>query len=243
MWELYDRLIQDIPEDVLVEDMICGMTWTAVRSSLGTVGLAMTTPVQTLPNEDRNIVGKSLKSAAQLIKSWNFIDAGIGMAAINAWYNSAERMRELNSAQGDNRFCTFDIPFEGKNVCMVGALRYPKEMFNSAKSLVVLERNLVDGTYPDSACEYYLPDCDLVLITGSAFINKTMPRLLQLAKNAQIVITGPSTPMAPMLMDYGVRRLAGLVITQEQECLNFAGSGIHATPYRFGERYILDNCR
>ncbi|MBR5261491.1 MAG: hypothetical protein IKV47_04910 [Oscillospiraceae bacterium] len=240
MWEIYDRLIEGIPDNVFVEEMVCGMTWTAVRSSRGTVGLAMTTPVQTRPNADRNVVGKNLKDTAQLIKSWNFIDAGIGMAAINAWYNSAERMNELDSKQADSRFCSYDIPFDGKNVCMVGALRYPQGMFDSAKSLIVMERNLVDGTYPDSACEYYLPESDLVIITGSAFINKTMPRLLQLAKNAQVVITGPSTPMAPQLMDYGVRRLTGLVITQERECMNFAESGVHATPYRFGEMYAVD---
>ena len=240
MWELYDRLIADIPEDLTVEKLICGMTWTAVCSSAGTVGLAMTTPVQTIPAAPGDAVGMRLKDAAKLVKSWNFVEAGIGMAAINAWYNSKERMAELNSAQGDTRFCTYDMPYEGKKICMVGALRYPKGMFDSAESLIVLERNLVNGTYPDSACEYYIPECDLVLITGSAFINKTMPILLELAKNARVIITGPSAPMAPMLMDYGVERVAGLVIGDKKNCLSFVSAGHMGTPYRFGERYILD---
>ena len=243
MWELYDRLIDEIPDDVFVEEFVCGNTWTAVKSSRGAVGLAMTTPVQTLPDSGRAIIGESLKSVVQLIKSWNFIDAGIGMAAINAWYNSVERLNEFDALQRDSRFCSFDIPFEGKNVCMVGALKYPEGMFDSAKSMIIMERNLIDGTYPDSACEYYLPQSDLVIITGSAFINKTMPRLLKLAANAQVVITGPSTPMTPMLMEYGVRRLTGLIVTQPQECMAFAESGVHATPYRFGERYYLDGLR
>ena len=97
MWEIYDRLIARIPDDVFAEEMVCGTTWTAVRSSLGTVGLAMTTPVQTRPSIGCEIVGKSLRDVALLIKSWNFIDAGIGMAAINAWYNSIQRMNELDS--------------------------------------------------------------------------------------------------------------------------------------------------
>ncbi len=240
MWEIYERLIADMPDDLFIEKCICGMTWTAVVSSAGSVGLAMTTPVQTLPAAEETIVGMNLKKAAQLVKSWNFVEAGVGMAAINAWYNSRERLERLQTRQGDTRFCTYDIPYEGKKICMVGALRYPKGMFDSAESLVVMERNLVPGTYPDSACEYYIPQSDLVLITGSAFINKTMPRLLQLSERADVIITGPSAPMTGTLLDYGVRRVAGLVITDKQGCLDFVASGRMGTPYRFGERYIVE---
>lgn len=240
MWELYDELIAGIPEDLTVEKVICGMVWTAVKSSAGGIGLAMTTNTHTLPPSFRGFAHMPLKTAAERVKSWNFIEAGIGMAAINAYYNSVERLEALKSRQENSRFCTFDIPFEGKNVAMVGALRYPSGMFDCAKRLTIMERSPVNGTYPDSACEYYLPDSDLVLITGSAFINKTMPRLLQLAQSADIIITGPSTPMAPCLLKRGVRRLAGLVITDEVPCFNFVAEGHNAPPYGFGERYYLE---
>ena len=184
MWELYDKLIEPVPEDVYVEEVICGKTWTAVLSSEGCIGLAMTTPVETLPRSGESAVGMSLRAAAEKVKSWNFIEAGIGMAAINAFYNSPERMRRYKTRQGDSRFCTYDLPIEGRKMCMIGALRYPPELFKDTERLVVLERNLVEGTYPDSACEYFVPESELVLITGSAFINKTMPRLLQLVIHA-----------------------------------------------------------
>ena len=240
MWKLYDELIAGIPEEPEVSRLIIGKTWTAVLSSEGTVGLAMTTPVETVGRSTQNFEGMSLRSAAEKVKSWNFIEAGIGMAAINAWYNSRRRLEDLGYAQGDTRFCTYDIPYEGKKLCMVGALRYPKGMFDSAESLVVLERNIIEGTYPDSACECFIPESDLVLITGSAFINKTMPRLLELGKNADLIITGPSAPMTDALLSHGVRRVAGLVITDEEGCLDFVASGEYGTPYRFGERYIVE---
>lgn len=240
MWELYDKLIEPVPEDVYVEEVICGKTWTAVLSSEGCIGLAMTTPVETLPRSGESAVGMSLRAAAEKVKSWNFIEAGIGMAAINAFYNSPERMRRYKTRQGDSRFCTYDLPIEGRKMCMIGALRYPPELFKDAERLVVLERNLVQGTYPDSACEYFVPDSELVLITGSAFINKTMSRLLELAENADVIITGPSAPMSFELLEYGVRRVAGLVITDNKACLDFVASGEFGTPYRFGERYIVE---
>ena len=63
--------------------------------------------------------------------------------------------------------------------------------------------NLFEGDYPDSACEYLLPDMDYVFISGSAFVNKTMPRLLTLASNAHTVVLGPSTPASPALLHAG----------------------------------------
>ena len=63
------------------------------------------------------------------------------------------------------------------------------------------------GDYPDSACEYLLPEMDFTIITGSAFINKTLPRLLQLSRHA--VILWPSTPMSRSILDYGAKELSG----------------------------------
>ncbi len=240
MWRLYDELIEAIPEEPRIAKLIVGETWTAVLSDEGGLGLAMTTPVETLPPSCRSFEGMSLRLGAEKVKSWNFIEAGVGMAAINAFYNTPERMTKNNWTQGDTRFCTYDIPCEGKKMCMVGALRYPKDMFDCTERLVVLERNIVEGTYPDSACEYYIPDSDIILITGSAFINKTMPRLLQLGRNADMIITGPSAPMTEKLLAHGVRRVAGLVITDVEGCLDFVASGQQGTPYRFGERYIVE---
>ena len=85
-------------------------------------------------------------------------------------------------------------------------------MLSVAQEVVILEREPKPGDYPDSACEYLLPDCEVVLITGSASVNKTMPRLLELAKNARIVLTGPTVPLCPRLLDLGIQRLNGSVV-------------------------------
>ncbi len=35
------------------------------------------------------------------------------------------------------------------------------------------------GEYPEAACEYLPPEMDFAFITGSATVNRTMPRLLK----------------------------------------------------------------
>ena len=241
MWELYDSLLDEIPTHLKVESAFVGNYWTVVTADNGNMGVAMTTNLTTLPPLSAAYAGQSLRDVGSLVRSWNLIEAGIGMAAINAWYNSAGRLQALGAEQKDDRYCTFDIPVEGKRVVKVGHIRNHHEVFEKAASVVTLEREPMDGEYPDSACEYIIPESDIVLITGSAFINKTMPRLLQLAADKTVIITGPSTPLAPQLFSFGVSRLAGMVVSDQTGMLHFTGAGTPATPYGFGTRFCLSN--
>jgi uncharacterized protein (DUF4213/DUF364 family) len=58
-----------------------------------------------------------------------------------------------------------------------------------------------------------------VIITGSASINKTMPRLLELSKNAEIILTGPTVTCCPELLALGINRLSGRVVTESDAML------------------------
>ena len=89
------------------------------------------------------------------------------------------------------------------------------------------------GDYPDSACEYVLPTCDYVFISGSAFVNKTMPRLLELSRDAT------STPAAPLLLEYGVDHLTTFS-TQQAPLLEQALAGqLMGGMYEAGRRIEL----
>ncbi|HEX3040153.1 MAG TPA: DUF364 domain-containing protein [Caproiciproducens sp.] len=241
MWELYDSLIEGVTSDETVEEVITGDTWTYVETS-DRCGIAMTTraesrPPRIPPSEYR---GLSLQEAAKLVKSWNFTEAGVGMAAINAFYNTSARLKELDALQPDHQFCTAGMEVKGKRIGMVGHLRMTDHPLAEAEEIRIVERNPQEGDYPDSACEYLFPDCDIVIITGSAFTNKTMPRLLQICKNSKVVVTGPSVPMAPNLLRFGITRLAGLVITNTGGVKGFAQTGIHGPPYDYGDRFCID---
>lgn len=239
-WALYDELIAGVPEDLVVEEAVCGMLWTMVRASNGGVGLAMTTNRHGIPAQTRGMAGMPLRRAAELARSWSFIEAGLGIAAMNAFYNTPERMEKLGARKNPGKFCTDGIAHVGERVCLVGALKHPEGTFDGAQSVVTLEREDLPGTYPDSASEFLLPGCDIAVITGSAMVNKTMPRLLELSAGARTVITGPTTPLAAPLLRFGAGRLAGLVITDPDGCRAMACEGYRSSPYRFGTEYFLD---
>jgi len=241
MWELYDSLIEEIPSHIKVESAFVGNYWTIVTADNGNMGVAMTTNLTTIAPQSHSYVGRSLRDVGSLVHSWNLVEAGIGMAAINAWYNSGSRLDALAALQDNDRYCTFDIPVESKKIVKVGHIRNRHGVFDLADSVITLERSPAEGEFPDSACEYIIPESDIVLITGSAFINKTMPRLLQLAQDKTVIITGPSTPMAPQLFSFGVSRLAGMVVADRIGMRDFTGTGLPGTPYMYGTRFCLNS--
>jgi len=219
-WELYDRLIAGIPDDLTVGDYAAGCAWTMVEAG-GETGVALTVRQRAGPalesvRESAPITGTKLKETAELVKSWNFIEASIGMAAINAWYNRKSRVERLGILpQGgappkrDDAFDMFGDSVRGKNVAVIGHFPHIEKQLAPICRLFVLEREPLPGDYPDSACEYILPDQDFVFITGMTLTNKTLPRLLELIRaEAEMCLVGPSVPLADVLFEYGVRHLS-----------------------------------
>jgi len=229
MWELYDALIGGIPGDVTVEAHNSGCAWTLVRGG-GSTGLAMTVRVCNRPCLHAGpVVGQPLKRIAELVKSWNFLEAALGAAAINAWYNAPGRVTALTGFVGEDpqdmsmesrkkqdAFTAYAREAAGKKVAVIGHFPHIETQLGPVCALSILERNPIGEDYPDSACEYILPEQDYVFITGVTLVNKTLPRLLALARpGARVVLVGPSVPLAPVLFDFGVYDLSGFCVTEQ----------------------------
>ncbi len=228
MWELYEKLIDGIPEDLTVTDYCSGSSWSYVENSLGAVGTAMTVKEYCRRNENpENLLGKKLKEVALLVKSWDFIDATLGMAALNSWYNSPDKIAalhgfdDLNLTDGSleertkkEAFFVSQDEIKGKKVTCIGHFPYLEKQIGSLCELCILERNPSAMDYPDMACEYILKEQDYVFITGVTLTNKTLPRLLQICEGGpKVILVGPSAPCAPIFSKYGIDAIMGFTVT------------------------------
>ena len=214
----YEILQTGLPGDLTVQKLVHGISWTAAVLSDGRTGVAMHTPGETVPRMFESLLGLPLNQAGQAMLSWNMEEASEAFAAVNAFYNHDGCGFVKTDAK------TLDgVEIRGRTVGMVGMMighsNMTQEDFISAKKLYIMDREEKAGALPDSASEFYLPLCDLVIITGSAAINKTMPRLLELSQNTEVILTGPTVTCCPELLKLGISRLSGRVITESDAML------------------------
>ena len=238
-FELYDALIEGVASDEAVTGTLMGQCWTAVETE-HTFGMAMTTPVDTAPRMlTGDYTGKTLRELAVVCKSWNLTEAGFGMAAVNAFYNTPERLEVLNAFEPFDHYCTEGLDLRGKRIGVIGHLNMPPSIREQAKEIFILERSPRPGDYPDSACDWLLPQCDVVIMTASTLVNKTLPHLLELCENAYTILAGPTCPMCPELLDLGLDRIAGLVITDRAGMGHKIIHEIPGPPYNMGKPFLL----
>ena len=155
--------------------------WTTVRAALdalsedapaaGTIGLALTLdePSGRHPTRCGNLAGTPLTELMADVKSWNFADASLGLAAINAVVNRPEAFPTTNDnprvivGERTGIFGGFEQLVHGRRVCLVGHAPFAERLAHICE-LTILERIPREGDLPDPACEYVLPSQDLSLI-------------------------------------------------------------------------------
>lgn len=213
---IYRELVSSIELGMPVTSCVAGLVWTLVEVA-GQGGLALTLHDGVFESQlPGRINGAEARWLAERITSWNMFEASLALAAVNAWYNRRDRVerllgRPLDSERGSRLFERLSHRFAGASVAVVGHFPHLEPLRERCR-LTILERNPMGGDLPDQASEYLLGRQDCVCITGSAITNKTLPRLLELSRDAFVVLVGPSVPLAPVWFDFGVDLLAGTVV-------------------------------
>ena len=147
---------------------------------------------------------KTALSLAEYARSKSLLEASIGMATINSLIDIDE-----SKCIEKNAFEILLEKGEGKNVAVVGHFPWIPKLREKIKNFWVLEQRLREGDLPAEEAERILPQCDVVGITGTSFINHTLEGLLSLCRKAYIVMIGPTTPLSPILFDHGIDAICG----------------------------------
>lgn len=237
--KLYPALADSVPSCEHVTAAAQGALWSYAETERGS-GLAMFTAGHSVgPLFAGGLQGLDVREAARAVESWNLEEAGQALAAVNAACNTAERAEALGARLGGHYADGLD--FRGRTVALIGHMNGPARMRGEAGQVYILERAPQPGDYPDAACDWILPRCDIVILTGSSLVNKTLPHLLSLCENAVTILTGPSVPLSPALLDFGLDRISGLVVRDRDGLRRRVAEGTHGSPFVHGEAFTL--CR
>jgi uncharacterized protein (DUF4213/DUF364 family) len=175
----------------------CGLAATLIKDAL-----QQDTPLVKTPG---TLLSHRASELVQLAFSTQIAEAAIGMATINSLIEIDETICiERNAA---------DLILEkgsGKRVVIIGHFPFIPNVRKAARNLWVIEKNPHKDDFPESQTTRLIPKADVLAITGTAFTNHTIDHLLKLRNpKAFVVVLGGTTPMVPILFDYGIHAISG----------------------------------
>jgi uncharacterized protein (DUF4213/DUF364 family) len=223
--KILDDLISALNTEAKVRDIRTGLFHTAVLTR--NCGLAATLPRDVLRQEQPSVrepgslLNKNALELTRMAYSESLLEAAIGMAAINSLLEVDDsECLELNA--GD----LIAEKGKGKNVVIVGHFPFIPRLRETVKELRVIEKNQREGDLPDFEAENIIPQADVVGITGTAFTNHTIEGLLKLCRpQAYVVILGDTTPLSPILFDYGIDAISGTRVIDPELALRCVSQG------------------
>ena len=223
--KLIDDLLSTLNLHTSVKDLRQGPFQTAVLTR--SCGLAATPHESgdhqtSAPVRDAgHLMEKEVLELAQMAQSSNLFEAAIGMATINSLLDIDEqRCADINGAnlliqKGRN-----------KKVALVGHFPFVPKLRRATECLWIIERRPREGDIPENEAESLIPQAEVLGITGTAFINHTIEHLLALCNpKTYIVVLGATTPLSPVLFDYGINAISGTKVTDPEIVLRCVSQG------------------
>lgn len=224
---LYHMIESRAARNAFIQDVLLGLSWSSVRiadpaTAEQSCGLSFSpaSAPRNLPWPG-SLSGRATADILPWLHHFESAEVAVALATANAIINRdspvlaqstvIDAHKTQNIAPNLAVFAHFAPQLAGKNVAIIG--RYPGlDRFREQFSFRVIERNPQGDDLPDAAANYVLPESDWVFITASALVNKTLPHLLWLSRNAQVVLMGPSMPWLAEWAEYGVHHLAGVQV-------------------------------
>ena len=236
---ILNDIVSSLHVEAPVKDIRQGIFYTGVLTK--NCGLAATliydalqqgTPLVKQPGA---LLNNTTPELVQLAFSSRIAEAAIGMAAVNSLIEIDENLCvERNAA---------DLILEkgtDKRVVIIGHFPFIPKVRKAAKQLWVIEKNPQKDDFTETEATHLIPQADVLAITGTAFTNHTIDDLLKLRNpKAFVVILGGTTPMVPILFDYGIHAISGTKVVDPLLALQCISQGANFRQIKGTRRLIM----
>jgi len=223
--KILDDVLSSLDFTAIVKDIRLGVMHTGVVSR--GCGLASTLTHDALKQEGPhmvepgNLLDRTAHELAMMANSTRIMEAAIGMATINSLIQFDEancvaiNASEILAEKG-----------KGKKVAIIGHFPFIPALKEQVGQLWVIEKNTRQGDFTEQEADNILPMADVVGITGTSFTNHTLEHLLEICRpEAYILMLGDTTPMSPVLFDYGINAVCGVKVVNTRLAVNCVSQG------------------
>lgn len=127
-----------------------------------------------------------------------------------------------------------------KRVALVGRFPFIDELEPVVRNLWVFELEPQPGEFGFSHAPEIIPKADILAVTASALLNHSLQDYLALANSsAKVIVLGPTTPLSPLMFDFGVHVLSGVLVKDEAALLDSIAKGLSFRSMKGTQRVSL----
>ncbi len=199
-------LAASVTTDALVDKVLIGLNWSMVQAGpycgiarspeRGTEGPRSVRP-------DSGFTGRPLQELAGMMCSTDALARSLGLAAINAFWNRVGQ-------QGDKTgFARFDPPGEG--LVIIGGFRDAQKRLPQAR---IVEREPQGNDIAVADAAQAIAGAQALVITAQTLMNGSLEPLLRSSGQVPFrMLLGPSAPVCPLLLEYGLNDVSGTAVS------------------------------
>ena len=167
------------------------------------------------------LVGRSALDLARWLKGDDWLKAGVGMAAVNSLLEiDYDKLHEINAKH------IIAQRAAGKNLMVVGHFPFVNALRPTVRNLWIMEKQPGAECISEEEGYQLMPEADVIAITGSSLINHTFERIMVNCRSGSFkIMLGPSTPLSPVLFDYGLDAIGGALVEDSKTVLTMVEEG------------------
>ncbi|WED23915.1 DUF364 domain-containing protein [Vibrio sp. JC009] len=206
------ELVESVADNIQVDKVLIGYNWTMVRAGQlcgiarsperGTQGARTIRPKE-------GFGGKSLREIATYLLSSDALSRSLGLAAINAFWNRPEPLPEI-SEHLHTRGGLSAIPRPGDGVVIIGGFRKAQRRLPNSR---IIEREPKPGDIAVEDAPKAYREASTLAITAQTLMNGSLESILEASSCVpERMLLGPSAPLCPQLLKYGLTEISGSVV-------------------------------
>lgn len=221
---IFDRLVECVPADAIVESVSIGIFWTFVKTQYGS-GVSATAhrwvpdPPGALIPFSGGIEGMRVLELVSQYESAALPARALANASVSASFPSSEMTgtRHIGRAQDlIEKLCAR----RKRHIGLIGHFHFADELraFGHELDVFELDGRCGDGDIPSSRIPERLPQADVVVMTSSTILTHTTEDILShCGADAVKIIVGPTVPLHPVLWEFGFDAVCGSVVHDAEQ--------------------------
>ncbi|MCK9466460.1 MAG: DUF364 domain-containing protein [Thiopseudomonas sp.] len=222
---IFDELLNFVPEDAMLTDLVVGVHWVLAQSQYG-YGRAATAYGWSEQRARGNtvegagtLVGRRIRDLAHLYDSESWTARAVALAALSSALPAPD-LAKSEDVSAQDYICRFSRQNPNALIAVIGHFRFVEPLREEGVKLSVFElsHRCNEGDIAHTEMSKILPKADLLVMTASTLITHSCEEVLSYCGGqCQSLLVGPTAPIHRSLAKFGINAVCSSVVGSVEE--------------------------